>query len=222
SNMVFSMQMDDAHAYLDAYQKQIKAMNEILQDAKSSLMSEMKVTKIDLEGTPGLKVEMNFPSLPGMEAEPNLPKLMEGLFGPGGKIRIFLAAADEHTVVAAYTGRRALKRCLKAAKRPRAALAADEGIAATAALLPSGAPLVGYWSPKGTVAFVNQSISLFASIEEGKIVLPDFPETPPVGMATTISADEVQTDVVIPGEVLKAIGAYVGEVQKMIAEKNAL
>ena len=222
SNMVFSMQMDDAHAYLDAYQKQIEAMNEIVQNAESSILSEMKVTKIDLEGTPGLKVEMNFPSLPGMEADPNLPNLLEGLFGPGGKIRIFMAAADDHTVVAAYTSRRALKRCLKAAKRPQAALAADEGIAATAALLPSGAPLVGYWSPKGTVDFLNQAISLFAPVEEVKFVLPDFPETHPVGMATTISADEVQTDLVIPGEVLKAIGAYVGEVRKMIAEKNAL
>ena len=125
SNMVFSMQMDDAHAYLDAYQEQIEAMNEILQDAESSLLSEMKVTKIDLDGTPALKVEMNFPRLPGMEADPNFPNVLEALFGPGGKIRIFMAAADDHTVVAAYTSRRTLKRCLKAAKRPRAALAAD-------------------------------------------------------------------------------------------------
>ncbi len=222
SNMVFSMQMDDAHAYLETYRKQIEAMNEIVKDAESSILSEMKVTKIDLEGTPGLKVEMNFPSLPGMEADPNFPNLLEALFGPGGKIRIFMAAADEHTVVAAYTRRAALRRCLRATKRPRAALVADEGVAATAALLPSGAPVVGYWSPKGTIDFVNQAISLFAPDEQSKFALPDFPETPPVGLAATISADEVQTDVVIPGEVLKAIGAYVGEVQTMIAEKNAL
>ena len=152
----------------------------------------------------------------------NFPNLLEALFGPGGKIRIFMAAADEHTVVAAYTRRAALRRCLRATKRPRAALVADEGVAATAALLPSGAPVVGYWSPKGTIDFINQAISLFAPDEQSKFALPDFPETPPVGLAATISADEVQTDVVIPGEVLKAIGAYVGEVQTMIAEKNAL
>jgi len=222
SNMVFSMQMDDAHAYLDTYRKQIEAMNEIVKDTETSILSQMKVTEIDLEGTPGLKVEMDFPALPEMKADPNFPNLMEGLFGPGGKIRIFMAAADEHTVVAAYTKRAALRRCLRAVKRPKAALVADEGVAATAALLPSGAPVVGYWSPQGTVAFLNQAISLFAPDEESRPALPDFPATPPIGLAATISADEVQTHVVIPGEVLKAIAAYVGEVQKMIAEKNAL
>lgn len=222
SNMVSSVQLDDAHAYLDAYRKQIEAMNEIVKGAKSSILSEMKITEIDLEGTPGLKLEMDFPALPGMEADPKLPDLLEALFGPGGKIRIFMAAADEHTVVAAYTKRAALRRCLRAVNRPQAALLADEGVAATAALLPSGAPLVGYWSPKGTVEFLNQAISLFAPPERTGFTLPDFPETPPVGMATTISPDEVETHVVIPGEVLKAIGGYVGEVQKRIAEKKAL
>jgi len=221
-NMVFAMQLDDAHAYLDAYRKLIEAMNEIVQDAESSILSEMKVTEIDLKGTPGLKVEMDFPALPGMDGDPNAPKLMEGLFGPGGKIRVFMAAADEHTVVAAYTKRAALRRCLRAAKRPQAALAADEGVAATAALLPPGAPVVGYWSPQGTVAFLNRAISLFGPGEQPGITLPDFPETPPIGMAATFSADEVQTRVVIPGEVLKAIGAYVVEFQRMMAEKNAL
>jgi hypothetical protein len=178
SNMAFSIHVDDAEAYMETYQQQIEAMNEILKDADSPVMSVMKVTEIDVGGTPGLKVAMDFPALPAAEAGPKPPDLMENLFGPGGKIRVFLAPADEHTVVAAYTNRRGLRRCLNAAKRPGAALSADRGVAATAALLPPDASFVGYWSPKGTVAFVNQAISLFAPVESGGLKLPEFPETP--------------------------------------------
>jgi hypothetical protein len=219
--MTFSMRVDDARKYMADYEKQIAAMNEIIKDSKSPIMSPMQVEKIDVDGTPGFKIEMKMPEMPGMENVPNFADVMENLFGPGGKMRIFLVPADEHTVVAAYTSRASLARCVRAVKEAGTALAADPGVAKTAALLPAGAPVVAYWSPQGTIAFANQAIALFAPAEE-RFELPAFPETPPVGMAGTFSAAEIQWHVVIPAEVLKAVGKYVGEVKKMIAEKKAI
>jgi hypothetical protein len=221
SNMTFSMQVEDTQKYFAEYEKQLAAMNEILKKAKSPIMSAMTVEKIDVDGLPGLEVEMKMPELPGMENAPNFADVMKNLFGPGGKIRIFMVPADKHTVVAAYTSRASLVRCIRAVKKPGTALAAEPGVAKTAALLPPGAPLVVYWSPQGTIAFVDQAIALFAPAE-ARVKLPAFSETPPIGMAGTFSPAEIQWHVVIPAEVLKAVGKYVGEVKKMIAEKSAI
>jgi hypothetical protein len=221
SNMTFSMQVEDTQKYFAEYEKQLAAMNEILKKAKSPIMSAMTVEKIDVDGLPGLEVEMKMPELPGMENAPNFADVMKNLFGPGGKMRIFMVPADKHTVVAAYTSRASLVRCIRAVKKPGTALAAEPGVAKTAALLPPGAPLVVYWSPQGTIAFVDQAIALFAPAE-ARVKLPAFSETPPIGMAGTFSPAEIQWHVVIPAEVLKAVGKYVGEVKKMIAEKSAI
>jgi hypothetical protein len=45
--------------------------------------------------------------------------------------------------------------------------------------------------------------------------LPEFPQTPPIGFAITTGKDELQTCLVVPGEVLQAIRPYVGKVRAM-------
>ena len=221
SRMLFSMSTDDAQAYMGTYEEQIRAMNELFKDSKSPIFSAMDVTKIDMDGTPGLKVEMRLPTLRGMADIPQFARAMENLFGPGGTVKVFIAPVDEHTVVGAYTNEKTLRLCLEAAKRPQTALAADEAIAKTAALLPPGASVVGYWSLQGTIDFVNRGIAMFAPEGESPFELPEFPETPAVGFAATTSPNEVQTHLVIPSEVLKAIGAYATAVQKSVGEEPA-
>jgi len=220
SNMMFTFSLDDAPAYLTTYESQIQAMNALFQDVKSPLMPKMEVERIDVDGASGLKIEMAMPAMPGMDDVPQLAGMMEKMFGPGGKIRMFIAAADQHTVVAAYTSEEGLRRSIEAAKGSVPALAADEGVAKTTALLPPDAPWVGYWSLPGTVKFVNQAISLFVPEGEDRFQLPEFPATPPVGLSVATSPNEVETCLVVPAEAIKAIGTYVTEVRKTMAEKG--
>ena len=220
-SMMFALTSDDARAYMATYEEQVRAMNELFKDSSSPFLSGMEVERIDVDGTPGLKIEMAMPEPPGMGDVPQFAGMMEKIFGPGGKMRIFIAAADEHTVVAAYTSEKTLRRCLEAVKGSQPLLAADEGVAKTAALLPPEAPWVGYWSPRGTIDFANQAISMFAPEGEAQFKLPQFAATPPVGLAVTTSPNEIQTCLVVPAEAIQAIGTYVKEVQKMIAEKAA-
>ncbi len=222
SNMTFSMRFDDARAYLKTYRRQVEAMNEVVRESDSPVLREMEITEIDVDGTPGLKLVMDLPGLAGLGDGEHVSGLMEGLFGPGKKIRVFMAAADEHTVVAAYSSRRSLRRCLKAVEDPDAALSAEEGVAATAALLPSDAMAVGYWSPEGTIDFVRQAIGLFAPAGGLDVEVPPFPQCPPIGVSGTVSEEEIRTHLVVPSEALAAIGKYVGEIRRMIAERNAL
>ncbi|MFH1265160.1 MAG: hypothetical protein ABIK89_05490 [Planctomycetota bacterium] len=110
------------------YEEQIRAMNEVFKDSESPIFSAMDVTKIDVDGTPGLKVEMKMPTPPGMADIPQFAGLMENLFGPGGTMTVFIAPVDEHTIVGAYTSEKTLRLCLEAAKRPHRSPESDQHV----------------------------------------------------------------------------------------------
>jgi hypothetical protein len=141
------------------------------------------------------------------------------MFGPGGKVVYWLAAADGHTTVFGY-GKQSVKEAIDAIKQGRPGLWQDADLAKTAALLPPGAPLVGYLSPKGTLEFVKRMVVMAVppgakSPEYPKLLaFLDFPATPPIGLAITTAPGELQTHMVVPVEVFKAAaGAYLRTVK---------
>ncbi len=233
SEMSGVMRVDDAAGYMADYTKHMKAFSSAVQSGDGpmkGLFSGMETKEIEIDGRPVLQFEMAIPTGamgpaatdPAVAAE--IEKMMERMFGPGGKIVVYVAAADDQTVVFAYTSEDELRRCLEAVRNPQGSLSADRSVAKTDALLPDDAPWVGYWSPGGTVAFIQRMTSLFASAEEEGFKLPDFPETPPVGFAANLASGELQTDLVVPAAVLKAAGRYVTEIRtmKMNAQRPAV
>lgn len=214
------MWVDDATSFMADYTKHMKAFSSAVQGGDGTMkgLFKMETKEIEIDGRPVLQFEMAMP-MAGMDATgpaaAEIEKMMARMFGPGGKIVVYVAAADDQTVVFAYTSKDELRRCLEAVRNPQRSLSADRGVAKTDALLPDDAPWVGYWSPGGTVAFAQRMMSLFDPAGEGGFKLPDFPETPPVGFAAKLESGELQTDLIVPAAVLKAAGQYVAKIQAM-------
>ena len=100
--MLLVMKTKDAKAYLDSYEAAMAEMMKIFKDADSPLFSfESQRTEID--GLPVLKLTMNMePFLMGQGQGPEAKKMLELMFGSGGKMDVYMAAADQQTVVGAY------------------------------------------------------------------------------------------------------------------------
>ncbi len=221
SEMNGIMRVDDAASFMADYAKYMKAFSSAVGGGEGATkgLFKIKSKEIEIDGRPALQFEMAIPTA-GMggtgPGAAEMKKMMERMFGPGGKIMVYIAAADDHTVVFVYTSKDELRRCLEAVRNPQGSLSADRGVAKTDALLPDDAPWVGYWSPGGTVAFVQRMMAMFVPATEEGFKLPDFPETPPVGFAAKLASGELQTDMVVPAAVLEASGKYVAEVQMMM------
>ena len=110
-------------------------------------------------------------------------------------------------------------RAIAALKQPADSLTADPEVAKTAAMLPAGSPWVGYFSPSGAVAFAKWVVN--AMSEEGgyKPNIPDFPASPPIGIAAKGLPGQLQIEAVVSPAVLEAIGKYVGLVQSTNTRK---
>jgi hypothetical protein len=212
-NISGTMRVANAQQYLADYEKQMAATNELLKEAKEGLMKPSTVKKVEIAGKPGLEVEITIP-VPKQEVEiPNFDQIMEKLLGPGGKATMHLVAADEHNVLFGYnTPKEVLAKTIAGLQDPKAGLAADADVAKTAALLAPGSQWVGYLSPRGVLGFVIKTISAFSPEDVGK--LPEFPKTPPVGVAMKAGPGEVGLEVVVPNAVIEAIGKYSTRIQE--------
>jgi hypothetical protein len=213
--------VDDSKAFLAEYRQTIAVMNELLKDAKNSILAPSELKEVEVGGTPALEFTMKIPTAPAAANVPNYDELMKKLFGPGGEIAVFLAAADDHTIVASYTGKKLLQESLEAVRGGTAGLGGDPEVAKTAAMLPSGAQWVGYISPKGTIDYIKRVIPLFAPEGKAGPELPEFPETPPIGFAIKTTPDGLRSHTVVPAEVLKAVGGFVAEIKKQAETQKA-
>ena len=229
SNMVGVVKVGDAAKFTENYLKYIKALNELVDGDKPSILSATEVEEITLDGKPCLHLAMKIPTPPSVEGIPDYHKLMEAMFGPGGKINIYMATADKNTIVWGYTDKEKLLATLKTLKDPEKSLANDKQLAKTAARLPRGSQWVGYVSPRGSVAFANRTMvvmnkALLDQFEADGVVIenrpkaipsiPEFPESPPVGFSMKIVKGRLQADMVVPDAVIRAIGKYTAKLRE--------
>ena len=169
--------------------------------------------KIKVEGLPALEMEMEIPQPAQAEQMPGFDDTMSKMFGPGGKMKFFLVAVNEHTVALSLTSHAPILRTIAALKQPANGLATDPELLKTAKLLPTDAPWVGYVSPSGSVAFFKRMMDTMMPEGMPRPNIPDFPASPPIGVAVKALPGELQAEIVVPSAMLDAIGKYVGMVQ---------
>lgn len=214
SRFVLIQQVDNTASFMVDYQKSLAQYGEFLKKAQSPVLQPVEVEKTEIGGTPALRITTNAPKLPAAQQAAQVAKMMEAMFGPGGKLAAWAVPADKHSVVIGYVSKEPVEATMRAIRQGSPGLAADAEVAKTAALLPAGAPYVAFWSPQGTIEFVNRLIPQFAPPgAPAEFRIPEFPKSPPIGIAVTTAPNEIQAHLVVPAEVFKAIGSYVGKIR---------
>lgn len=215
--MLLAMRTKDAKAYLESYEDSLAEMAKVLKDANSSLF-EFESERIEIEGLPVLKLAMNLEPFLGQQAQvPEAKKMMDLMFGGGGKMNIFMAAADEHTVIGAYVTPQQLAPAVKAIREGKPQLMDEAGVAKTAAMLPQGAQWLGILSPRGAAAFVSRMVKTVTPPGAQVPEIPEFPETSPIGFGVQLSPAGLDTHLAVPADVLEKASETI---RKAIAEQK--
>src|SRR5262249_32474275 len=141
------------------------------------------------------------------------------MFGQGGVIRMYVAAANEHAVVSAYT-KELLERVVKQVRSGEAGLAGDPQIARTAAMLPKGAQWALYVSPQGLVQWLDTILREVLPAEMN-FKIPPFPASDAIGLAAKVSPSGLEAELVLPESVVAGIGQYFGLLQQMMQGQGA-
>jgi len=183
----------------------INVMRDVMKKLDAPMKYDAKMGKLDampmLEFSVDMSAAMPAGGAPGMAPPAKL-------FGPDGKLTTYMVAVDKQTVVASYVNQETARKAVERYRQGGKALHSDPEVAKTSALLPKDAQMRGYLSPHGLIAFIKGVMTNMGA-PFGQMI-PDVPETPPIGMAARIAPAGVAADLVIPGEVLEAIGGLQG------------
>lgn len=204
SNMVCVMRVDDSREYIERYELYAKRYSEFLRGVDSPMLRPMEVEKSEVGGVAALQLTINVPQRFVDMPSPQKEKMMYLLYGPEKKIVSWFVPADKHSVVRGYVNKELLQRTIEAVKQGKPGLAGRSELKKTAALLPSDAVAVGYLSPSGMIDFLIKRIMSTTTPPGAVMPFPEFPQTPAIGFAVTTAPNEVQTHLVVPGEVIQA------------------
>jgi hypothetical protein len=202
---------EDSQQLIDGYEQTLAALREFADEVKNPAMPVATCQHVKLGETDVLAVTMDLSHMNQLAQPggPNPQKMMQLMMGPGGQMKIFLAPADEHTVVMCYTSLERLKSAIDLYKSKQQGLTSDANVVKVAEMFPQGSQFVGYFSLGGMADVARQ----FAAAVPGAraAVIPDFPESPPIGMAAKVSPTGVEGHLIVTAETLRAIGDTVAK-----------
>jgi hypothetical protein len=192
----------------------MQVWNEIAAKAAGDRQFDYDVSEETIAGKPGIQITMDLTAAMGAQAEPLAQQMMQKMFGEDGKMRFFVVHVDPKRVLVSYSAKPAVEKQIASLGDGTAPLANDASVATTARLLPSDAPMVAYISPQGCVAWFSRLMNaMMGAFGGGGPVIPEYPATPPVGVAIGLDGSVIETDVVFPAEMLQGLSRYIQQVQ---------
>ena len=157
--MVGIMRIEDASAFLAAYDSNMKRYNQIVEGAKSPMLPPIQVEKCEIGAAAAVHFSMKMPAGLSGQLRTQETQISGALFGPSGTLDGWMVQADAHRLVMGYVDKQRVQHVAEAIRRGHPDLSADPGVAKTAALLPPGASLVAFVLPAGMFDFTKGVIS---------------------------------------------------------------
>jgi len=211
-NTTAVMKVDDSKSFLAGYEKSLTAMREFAQEVKSPGIPVATSRRLKVGETEGLEVSMDLSKITQFTPPggPDPQKMMQLMFGANGTMTLYLAPADEHTMVTSYTSPEQLKSAIDFYNSKQPGLSADAEVAEVAAALPAGSQLVAYFSLNGVANFLRQFASTMVPAAPAAAI-PEFSLSPPLGIAAKIAPSGAEGHLIVTAETLRAIGDVVAE-----------
>jgi hypothetical protein len=209
ANTIIVVKVDNASDYLDAYERAMNQIDESMKNSDKPLFG-YSVRRQRIGQTEGLRVDVQMKQFLDTATVPGMEGIFEKMFGATDTMSIYLAARDEHTVVGTYISQDRLEQLL-ARSDDWTPLTRDPRVAKTLTMLPDRYSGIGLWSPAGTFKFMSQ---LVGAIEpQAAAAFPVLPDSPPVGVATSLSQQRLDVEILLPSELLRNIAGMIQQMQ---------
>ena len=210
-NTTVVMSVDDSKSFIEGYEKTLAGMREFAEEVKSPAIPVATVQHVKFGATEALEVTMDMSQMTQSTRRggPDPQKMMEAMLGPDGKMKIYVAPADEHTIVTSYTSLERLKSAIDFYESKQPGLSGDAGVARVVAAFPPGSQAIALIKLDGVAKAIQKTIALVPGAQAAKI--PDFSDSPPLGMAAKVSPSGVEGHLIMTAETLRFIGDMVAQ-----------
>jgi len=212
--------VDDSAAFLEGYEKSMAVMGNLAKKDKNLPTYAVERKQIDGIDAMVLTTDMA-PMFAAMEKQQGdgAKKMIEQMFGEGGKMTAYLAAADKETVVLGYDAKE-LKELVAAAKAGKNGLGGNVDMQKTAALLMPQPHAIGFMDVGGYIDLVKKIGGMMMAAQGAQggfpFPIPPFPPSPPVGVAAKLTPQAVELQLVVPMQLMENTRNYVQQFNALI------
>jgi hypothetical protein len=205
TNNFVVLRVSSAADFLSRSAEVMRLWNKANRDADGETKLVFAMEEAKLGDRSARQYTLDFVTMLGGPAVPEIRQAMEKLFGPGGKLRLWVVPADDHTVLLAQGTPEQVTAALKLYDRKQPIDWSRSEVSKCNRLLPAAADWRVFFDPhryfdwEGRQALAVTGVSVIG----GPLVKP-FRNSPPVGIAGGIHDQELWIDAVALAPTLKS------------------
>jgi hypothetical protein len=222
SNTSFIMTVDDSKKFVDTYEQTLSEIRKLAEENKNTDMPLGTSNRIKLGDIDALEVTMTLPQLKQLQqpGAPDPEKIMKLFVGEDGKMKMYLAPADEHNVITTYISPDHLKEAIEFYKSKQPGLSKDPAVAQVLDKMPVGCQVVACMSMSGVMQMSKQMMMLSGAPAPAAAFMPEFPDSPPFGFCGKFSEAGIETHWLITADTLRSIGDGIAKVRAKAREQQ--
>ncbi|MEX0612594.1 MAG: hypothetical protein WD738_24030 [Pirellulales bacterium] len=186
----------------------MRLWNSMNRDAQTQTRLVFDVEEVKVGNRTATQYSLDIAAADGAPDLPEIRQAMEKLFGPGGKLRLWIVPVDDETVLLATATPEQVAAALEVLDRKQSIVWSDSELASTYRLLPDDADWRLFFSPHHYNNWHRRQMDAITGPVIGSPLVKEFPSSPPIGFAGGLRNHELWIDAAVPAETLKGAGAY--------------
>jgi hypothetical protein len=197
-----------AQAFTDNAKEVMRLWNSMNRDAQAATNLVFDVEEVKFGERTATQYSLDIAAADGAPELPEIRQAMEQLFGPGGKLRLWIVPVDDRNVLLASGTQEQLASALKSLDRNQPIDWNHAELSAANSLLPADADWRLFFSPHHYNRWYRRQMDAVTGPVIGGPLVKDFPSAPPIGVAGGVRRDELWLEAAIPAETIKSAGIY--------------
>jgi hypothetical protein len=185
----------------------MRLWNVVNRDAKGDTHLVFEIDDVKIGDRTAKQYSLDMVEIAGGEGLPEIRQTMEKMFGPAGKLRLWLVPVDGQTVLLASGTTEQVTAALKSLDRKLPVDWKASEFTDAARLLPPSAGWQVFFSPHRDYDWLRRETALIVGVPViGGPLVKDFPASPPIGIAGGLRNRELWFDVSVPAATIKSAG----------------
>jgi hypothetical protein len=186
----------------------MRLWNTLNRDAEAETRLVFDVADVPLGDRLATEYSLDIAALEGGPVLPELRQAMEQLFGPGGKLRMWIVPVDDRAVLLATGTPAQVTALLEAVDRKRPPTWNHPEIAEANSLLPASADWRLFFSPHHYNQWYRRQMEAITGPVIGGPIVKEFPPASPVGFAGGVRGRQLWIDAAVPVATMKSAGSF--------------
>lgn len=208
SNRYSLIRVDSADAFLEQVREVMRLWNEVNHEMQGEVRLVFDSRTVLVGNRDATEYSIDMVAAVGAPGLPEVRQAMEKLFGPEGKLRLFLVPGNDHAVLLAVGTLEQAAGALELATLDQGSRWNQEGLDPTSRLLPERADWRLFFSAHGYTHWLKRQMDAVLGPVIGGPIVDEFPSSPPIGAAGGFEAAEFWADVVVPAATIESTAMF--------------